>query len=64
MTALSPYRSEGPVGGFVGGTSSSRRDSSLSQRGIIQRAFGDILSRSGQITAAEPCLSGPLAFMM
>ena len=52
MTALSPHRA-------VAGHSASSTGV-LTGRGAVQRAFSDILSKSGQITAADPSTSGSM----
>lgn len=51
MTALSPRRA------VAGGAASG---SALTGRSAVQRAFSDILSRTGQITAADPSASGSI----
>ena len=58
MTALSPQRA-------VSGSSSSAHAHSLSRgassgRGAMQRAFSDILSRSGQISGSDPAEEGSI----
>ena len=50
MTALSPHRAIAGSGASSTGT--------LTGRGAVQRAFSDILSRTGQITAADPSTAG------
>jgi tubulin epsilon len=50
MTALSPQRIA------TGPSSSSSSSSSNAPKAVMQRAFTDILSRNGQITAVEPSM--------
>lgn len=67
MTALSPQRNVGnPRGIVVGGSSGgstrgnliSASSSAGANRVSMQRAFGDILGKKGQLSAVEPCAPG------